>query len=91
MFVMHFYEGGHVLTSAAAHFIPDVCRAHERRASLVPAECFIQCRWIFMLEAAEFVFFLIFNLEAARMCQWEVTRQEVGASQRGCVGKVSLV
>lgn len=25
LFVMHFYEGGHVLTSAAAHFIPDVC------------------------------------------------------------------
>lgn len=24
LFVMHFYEGGHVLTSAAAHFIPDV-------------------------------------------------------------------
>lgn len=65
MFVVHFYEGGHVLTSAAAHFIPDVCRAHKRRASLVPAECFIQCRWIFMFEAAEF--FGVFSYLTSRL------------------------
>lgn len=76
---MHFYEGGHVLTSAATHFIPDVCRAHKRRASLVPAERFIQCCWIFMLEAAKLGFFFFFPFhiltsKAAQMCQREVTR-----------------
>lgn len=46
-----------------------------------------------MLEAAKFFFFSYshFNLEAAQMCQWEVTREEVGASECGRVGKVSLV
>lgn len=37
-----------------------------------------------------FFFFCVFNLEAAHMCQWEVTRQEV-VIECGCVGELSLV
>lgn len=92
MFVMDFYEGGHVLTSVAAHFIPD---APERRAPPLPAGCLIQHCYFFMLEAAKFLLVFVcvcvFNLEAAQMCQREVTRQEVGAVECGCVGEVSLV
>lgn len=73
----------------------DVCGCSsqpERRAPPVPAGCFIQCCCFFFLclEAARF-YFLLFNLESAQMCSREVTRQEVGAMECGCVGEVSLV
>lgn len=44
----------------------------------------------FQAGSCKVFFFFVFNLEAAQMCQREVTRQEVGAIECGCVGEVSL-